>query len=65
MPGKDETPSDESEDVEPNPGGEGSPTTRLLLVGVVSAFLAGLADEAAHWFIQFVVWLYEFLVSRL
>ncbi|MFJ6501673.1 hypothetical protein [Streptomyces virginiae] len=64
MPGKDETPSDESEDVEPNPGGEGS-TKRLLLVGVISAFLAGLADEAAHWFIQFVVWLYEFLVSRL
>ncbi|MFD7785474.1 hypothetical protein ACFV4Q_20635 [Streptomyces nojiriensis] len=64
MPGKDDTPSEESEDVEPPPGGE-SRTTRLLLLGVISAFLAGLADEAAHWVIQFVVWLYEVLVSHM
>ncbi|MFD3780500.1 hypothetical protein [Streptomyces sp. NPDC058612] len=63
MPGKDGT-SDDSQDVEPQPGGE-SRTTRLLLLGVISAFLAGLADEAAHWVIQFVVWLYEVLVSHM
>ncbi|MFD7917523.1 hypothetical protein ACFV30_43830 [Streptomyces sp. NPDC059752] len=64
MPGKDETPSEESEDVEPLPGGESS-TARLLLLGVVSAFLAGLADEAAHWIIRFAVWLYEVLVNHM
>ncbi|MFJ5026451.1 hypothetical protein [Streptomyces goshikiensis] len=64
MPGKDETPSDESDGVEPEPGGE-SGTRHLLLAGVISAFLAGLADEAAHWFVQFVVWLYEYLGSHL
>ncbi|MFD6464642.1 hypothetical protein [Streptomyces goshikiensis] len=65
MPGKDEAFPDESEDVEPKPRGESRTTRKVLLVGVISAFLAGLADETAHWFVQLVVWLYEVIVSHL
>ncbi|MGW2585271.1 hypothetical protein ACWCYZ_28800 [Streptomyces virginiae] len=40
-------------------------TRKLLIIGVISAFLAGLADEAAHWVIQFAVWLYEVIVNHM
>ncbi|WP_327389114.1 hypothetical protein [Streptomyces sp. NBC_01207] len=63
MPGSDQTPSDK-DGAEPQPGGE-SRTNRQLLVGVAQAFLAGLADDAAHWFIRFAVWLYEIFVSHM
>ncbi|MFE2879253.1 hypothetical protein ACFY7Y_37980 [Streptomyces virginiae] len=64
MPGADHPPSEKPDGVEPQPGGE-SRTARLLLLGVIQAFLAGLASEAAHWFIQFAVWSYEFLVDHM
>ena len=54
------------DDGQPQIRGESRSTARdVLLAGVVQALLAGLADEAAHWLIQVVVWLYEMLVSRL
>ncbi|GGQ40316.1 hypothetical protein GCM10010215_74840 [Streptomyces virginiae] len=67
MPGSDKPMSDGSEDDGAPPvRGEGCSTARdVLLAGVAQALLAGLADEAAHWIVQFVVWLYEMLVSRL
>ncbi|MFD3809092.1 hypothetical protein ACFWTC_37380 [Streptomyces sp. NPDC058619] len=67
MPGSDKPMSDGSEDDgPPSVRGESRSTARdVLLAGVVQALLAGLADEAAHWFVQVVVWLYEMLVSRL
>ncbi|MCX4546918.1 hypothetical protein [Streptomyces sp. NBC_01565] len=64
MPGKDEVSADKSEDSEPPPRGEGR-TARDVLLAVFTAVLADYADEAAHWVIQFVVWLYEIIVSRL
>ncbi|MFJ5811112.1 hypothetical protein [Streptomyces sp. NPDC093093] len=67
MPGADRPMSDDSEDDgKPQIRGENRSTARdVLLAGVVQALLAGLADEAAHWFVRCVVWLYEMLVSRL
>ncbi|MEU6299825.1 hypothetical protein [Streptomyces erythrochromogenes] len=63
MPGADQPPSDKPDGVEPQPRGE-SRTTRTLLAGVTQAVLAGLADEAAHWLVQFAVWSYEFIVDH-
>lgn len=67
MAGSDKPTSDGSnDDGTPHVRGESRSTARdVLLIGVGQAFLAGIADEAAHWMIQFVVWLYEMLVSRL
>ncbi|OEJ21672.1 hypothetical protein AS594_39900 [Streptomyces agglomeratus] len=68
MPGDSDKPmSDGSEDEgAPRARGESRSTARdVLLAGVVQAVLAGLAEEAAHWFVQFVVWLYEMVVSLL
>ncbi|WP_354384321.1 hypothetical protein [Streptomyces sp. PvR034] len=67
MPAHDKPQSNDSGDEgTPSVRGENRSTARgVLLVGVVQALMAGLADEAAHWFIQFVSWLYEMLVSRL
>ncbi|MFH9800458.1 hypothetical protein [Streptomyces virginiae] len=67
MPGSDKPMSDGSEDDgAPHLRGESHSTARdVLLVGVVQALLAGLADETAHWIAQFAVWLYEMLASRL
>ncbi|WP_331719377.1 hypothetical protein [Streptomyces sp. NBC_00158] len=66
MPGSDQATSDDAEDEGRPVRGESRTTARdVLLVGVVQALLAGLADEAAHWFVQVVVWLYEMLVSHL
>ncbi|MFC9587849.1 hypothetical protein ACFVJ8_34165 [Streptomyces yangpuensis] len=66
MPGSDKPMSDDSEDDgAPRVRGESHSTVRdVLLAGVAQALLAGLADEAAHWIVQFAVWLYEMLVSR-
>ncbi|MFE5864205.1 hypothetical protein ACFQ77_27200 [Streptomyces virginiae] len=64
MPGADHPPSDKPDGAEPQPGGE-SRTTRLLLTAVAQAVLAGLADEAAHWLVQFAVWLYAFLFDHM
>ncbi|WP_405435051.1 hypothetical protein OG373_41105 [Streptomyces avidinii] len=67
MPGSDKPMSDGWEDEgAPRVRGESRSTARdVLLAGVAQALLAGLADEAAHWIVQFAVWLYEMLVSRL
>lgn len=67
MPAYDKSPSDDSEDSGPPSvrGGNRSTARDVLLAGVVQALLAGLADEAAHWFVQVVAWLYEMLVSHL
>ncbi|WP_327267169.1 MULTISPECIES: hypothetical protein [unclassified Streptomyces] len=67
MPESDKPTSDGSEDEgRPPVRGEGRTTVReMLLAGFVQAFMAGVADEAAHWFFRCLVWLYEMLVSRL
>ncbi|MBT2493899.1 hypothetical protein J7E96_36510 [Streptomyces sp. ISL-96] len=68
MPGDSDKPmSDGSEDGgPPRARGESRSTAcDVLLAGVAQALLAGLAEEAAHWFVQFVVWLYEMVVSLL
>ncbi|MFJ3206300.1 hypothetical protein [Streptomyces sp. NPDC086989] len=67
MPGSDKPMSDGSEgDGTPLVRGESRSTTRdVLLVGAAQAFMAGFADETAHWITRFAVWLYEMLVSRL
>lgn len=67
MPAYDKSPSDGSED-DGTPsvrGGNRSTARDVLLVGVVQALLAGLADGAAYWIHQCLVWLYEMLVSHL
>ncbi|MET9694829.1 hypothetical protein ABZY81_41670 [Streptomyces sp. NPDC006514] len=64
MPGSDHPSSDKPDGVEPQPGGE-SRTTRMLLACGIQAALAGLADEAAHWLVQFAVWLYAFIVNHM
>ncbi|OEJ49520.1 hypothetical protein [Streptomyces agglomeratus] len=68
MPGDSDKPmSDDSEDNgPPRTRGESRNTARdVLLAGVAQAVLAGLAEEAAHWIVLFVVWLYEMVVSLL
>ncbi|MFF3343564.1 hypothetical protein [Streptomyces flavidovirens] len=68
MPGDSDKPmSDGSEDEgAPRARGESRSTVRdVVVAGVAQAVLAELADEAARWFVQFVVWLYEMLVSLL
>ncbi|MGW0754823.1 hypothetical protein [Streptomyces sp. NPDC002587] len=67
MPESDKPKSDGFEDDgRPPVRGESRTTIRdALLVGASQALLAGLADEAANWIHQFVVWLYEMLVSCL
>ncbi|MEJ8646089.1 hypothetical protein WKI68_42380 [Streptomyces sp. MS1.HAVA.3] len=67
MPGSDKPMSDGTEDEgAPRVRGESHSTARdVLLAGVAQALVAGLADETAHWIVQFVVRLYEMLVSRL
>lgn len=68
MPGDSGKPTSENPEDEGRPQvrGESRSTVRAVLLGVVAqSLLAGLADEAAHWMIQCVVWLYEMLVSRL
>ncbi|MET8298825.1 hypothetical protein ABZW02_33015 [Streptomyces sp. NPDC005180] len=65
MPESDKPTSDGFEDGGRPPVRDESRTRDLLLVGVAQALLAGVADEAAHWLVQGVVWLYEMLVSRL
>ncbi|MFD3518474.1 hypothetical protein [Streptomyces sp. NPDC058657] len=73
MPGSDKPKPEDPQNI-PDPKEGGPPQARgesrstardVLLAAVVQALLAGLADEAAHWIVQFVVWLYEMLVSRL
>ncbi|MFD9522506.1 hypothetical protein [Streptomyces sp. NPDC059979] len=67
MPESDKPTSDGFEDEgRPPVRGEGRTTVReILLAGVVQAFMAGVADETAHWFHRCLVWLYEMLVSHL
>ncbi|MDA5283699.1 hypothetical protein [Streptomyces sp. Isolate_45] len=67
MPGGDKPTSEDPQDEGvPQIRGENRSTARdVLVAGVVQALLAGLADEAAPWFVQCVVWLYEMLVSYL
>ena len=60
------TSEDPEDEGPPQARGESRSTVReVLLAAVAQALLAGLADETAHWIIQFVVWLYETLVSLL
>ncbi|MFI0980414.1 hypothetical protein ACH4SP_25840 [Streptomyces sp. NPDC021093] len=50
----------------PRVRGESRRTVRdALLVGTVQALMAGLAEEAAHWIVQYVVWLCDMLASFL
>ncbi|MFD4741411.1 hypothetical protein ACFWNQ_29180 [Streptomyces virginiae] len=67
MPESDKPTSNGSEDEgRPPVRGEGRTTVReMLLAGFVQAFMADVADEAAHWFFRCMVWLYEMLVSLL
>ncbi|MGW6846405.1 hypothetical protein [Streptomyces sp. NPDC054958] len=67
MPESDKPTSNRSEDEgQPPVRGESRTTVReILLAGVAQAFMAGVADETAHWFHQCLVWLYEMLVSHL
>ena len=68
MSGNSEKPkSEEPEDGgPPQVRGESRRTVReVLLAGTVQALLAGLAEEAAHWIVQYVVWLCDMLASLL
>ncbi|MFJ3975949.1 hypothetical protein [Streptomyces sp. NPDC090021] len=67
MPESDKPTSNGSEDEgRPPVRGESRTTVReILLAGVVQAFMAGVANETAHWLFRCLVWQYETLVSHL